>query len=67
MTYGVLIYAGLIVIIGGFGAAAIYHAFKFGYKGDQTRLGVGIYLAVFGLLLIASFLLLVTSPGSEVS
>lgn len=65
MRYIVLTYAVLLMIIFGFGAAGIYHTMKYGYRGDKTRAGMAAYIGFFGILLIASLLLLITSPGSE--
>lgn len=42
-------------------ASALYHAYKFGYPGDKTRLAASIYISVITLTLIGSFILIGTT------
>ncbi len=53
-----LIYFIGLVIIGIFGAVALYHSRKYRCPGDLTRAASILYLVAFALIVVASFVLI---------
>ena len=47
-----------LLIMAGFGLAALYHCFKYGNRGDKTQLAAGAYLLTIALILIGGFILI---------
>lgn len=58
MIYLLITYLVLLLLIGGFGAAALYHNFKYASAGDMTRIAAGIYVLVSGVLLVGSLVMI---------
>lgn len=58
MSILIVAYLVFLLAIAVFGAAALYHAYKFGFPGDKSRLGAFVYIVVMVALLIASFVLI---------
>lgn len=52
------IYAVILLLIAGLGVAGLYHVKKYSYPGDKAKLGAVAYLAVFGIVLLASLILI---------
>lgn len=60
MTVIVLAYLGFLLLLSLLGGAGIYHALKFGYPGDKTKVAVLLYLVTVLIVIIASFVVLGT-------
>ncbi len=58
MTILIIAYAVFLLCLAVFGASAVYHAVRFGFPGDRTRLGVGLYLLLSVVILVASLIIL---------
>lgn len=67
MTVIALAYLGGVLLVGVVGGAGIYHALKFGYPGDKTRLAVVLYLTVMAVILVASVIALGSIDLEEVA
>ena len=65
MTVLLIIYGIFLLGILGFGGAGVYHANKFGFPGDRTRLAVLLYVVATVTLVVASFILLGQADTSE--
>lgn len=67
MSLLLIIYGVFLLILAGVGIAAIFHAVKFGFPGDRTRLATGLYVVTVIAILITSLVLIVGADFSEVS
>lgn len=67
MTVIILAYLGGVLLVGLVGGAGVYHALKFGYPGDKTRLAVVLYLTVAAVVVIASLIALGSTDLQEVA
>lgn len=58
MTVIALAYLGGVLLVGLVGGAGIYHALKFGYPGDRTRLAVVLYVTLVITIVVATVIAL---------
>ena len=49
-------YFAYLLVVAGFGVAALYHCFKYSNHGDKTQFAAGLYLVVMGVILVGGFI-----------
>jgi hypothetical protein len=64
MNVLILVYIVIALLAAIFGAAAVFHTFKYSYEGDWAKLGAFVYVALFALIVIASIVLIGTTDFS---
>lgn len=67
MSILLIFYGIFLLVLAAVAIAAVYHALKFGFPGDKTRLAAGVYLMSVFAILIISFVLILSADFSEVT